>query len=262
MSRNFQGIIKSAHIAKFRKMVDLNFEIGSHLTIIAGQNSTMKTTLLGMLGQPFSMRNQESPLYGSRTIEGKMFEGKLQDKFRFSPDHDKPGEHLWRLDFVDTNIDDDGYIEVNSIPSKDRRGGLRFWSTSGREQGDGFVQLPVIFLSLKRLVPIGESKNIKLSRETLTPEEQKFFATYHNSILGLSEEILSSQYISGASKESIGPETAQYDAQAISAGQDNIGRILLAVLSFKRLKDTYGKDYKGGLLLIDELDATLFPAAQ
>lgn len=36
----------------------------------------------------------------------------------------------------------------------------------------------------------------------------------------------------------------------------------MAILSFKKLKEKYPNDYKGGLLLIDEIDATLFPAAQ
>jgi len=47
-----------------------------------------------------------------------------------------------------------------------------------------------------------------------------------------------------------------------SAGQDNIGKILLAILSFKRLSEKYGKDYLGGILAIDELDTTLYPASQ
>lgn len=261
MSRNFKGIIKTASITKFRKMRDLEFEVGSHVTIIAGQNSTMKTTLLGMLGQPFSMRNQNAPMYDARTIDGQMFEGKLKDKFKFSPEHDKPGEHVWKLNFIDKSIYADGFIEVKSIP-RNRTGELRFWSTRGREKGDGFAQLPVIFLSLKRLVPIGEAGKISISSEILTSEEQVFFAYYHNLILGLQEEILSSQYISSSSKQSIGPKTSSYSAQTISAGQDNIGKILLSILSFKRLKEKYKEHYQGGLLLIDELDATLFPAAQ
>lgn len=39
-------------------------------------------------------------------------------------------------------------------------------------------------------------------------------------------------------------------------------RIILAVLSFKRLKEQYRHDYKGGILLIDELDATLYGFSQ
>lgn len=47
-----------------------------------------------------------------------------------------------------------------------------------------------------------------------------------------------------------------------SAGESNIGKIILAILSFKRLKEGYGNQYKGGILLIDELDATLYGYSQ
>lgn len=39
-------------------------------------------------------------------------------------------------------------------------------------------------------------------------------------------------------------------------------RIILAVLSFKRLQEEHKRDYKGGILLIDELDATLYGFSQ
>ena len=39
-------------------------------------------------------------------------------------------------------------------------------------------------------------------------------------------------------------------------------RIILAVLSFKRLQEEYSREYKGGILLIDELDATLYGFSQ
>ncbi|EQM76091.1 hypothetical protein L686_18325 [Stutzerimonas stutzeri MF28] len=52
-----------------------------------------------------------------------------------------------------------------------------------------------------------------------------------------------------------------YDQDAVSAGEDNAGQLTLALMSFRKLKEEYS-DYKGGLLLIDEADAGLFPAAQ
>ena len=48
----------------------------------------------------------------------------------------------------------------------------------------------------------------------------------------------------------------------ISSGEDNLGQILLSVFSFKKLKETLKEHYKGGILLIDEIDATLYAAAQ
>ncbi|MEI7292810.1 AAA family ATPase [Paraburkholderia tropica] len=52
-----------------------------------------------------------------------------------------------------------------------------------------------------------------------------------------------------------------YDKESVSAGEDNVGQILQAIFSFRKLKDEY-PNYHGGILLIDEADAGLFPAAQ
>lgn len=42
----------------------------------------------------------------------------------------------------------------------------------------------------------------------------------------------------------------------------NLGKIILALFSFKRLKKSFPDNYKGGILAIDELDATMYPASQ
>ena len=57
-------------------------------------------------------------------------------------------------------------------------------------------------------------------------------------------------------------KTENYGHLGNSAGQDNIGQIISSLISFKRLKEKLKKDYKGGILLIDEVDATLYAAAQ
>ena len=46
-------LIKKVHIEKFRGFHDQEFEVGSMLTAIAGQNGTQKSTLLGMITQTF-----------------------------------------------------------------------------------------------------------------------------------------------------------------------------------------------------------------
>ncbi|HIF9325421.1 TPA: AAA family ATPase, partial [Photobacterium damselae] len=69
-------------------------------------------------------------------------------------------------------------------------------------------------------------------------------------------------YLEGPSKNTLGVSTEYYDWQSNSAGQDNLGKILLAILSFKRLKANYPEEYQGGILAIDEIDATLYPGSQ
>ena len=94
MGKNeFKGIIKSIEITQFRKMKDISFKLAPHVTIIAGKNATMKSTLLGMLVQPFSFRakpikegeeDTNPPIIKERTLTGHIFGGKFSDKFRLS----------------------------------------------------------------------------------------------------------------------------------------------------------------------------------
>ena len=256
-------IVGKVYVEKFRKLGNLEIPLGKKVTVIAGQNGTLKTTLLGMIAQPFSMTDKSNPLSSEKTLEGKKYESKFKDKFKMSLNFDKPGEHKWRLYITDDNIYPKEYFEVESIARKEngKEDDIRFWSTEGREKGMGYVQCPVIYLSLKRLLPIGEEK-IALNDLKLSEEDITFYKKYHNEILCLREEIKNVESIKSTNKNSIGPSTDNYDANTISAGQDDIGKILMAVLSFKKLKEKYPNDYKGGLLLIDEIDATLFPAAQ
>ncbi|VVH65595.1 hypothetical protein BSPLISOX_2207, partial [uncultured Gammaproteobacteria bacterium] len=51
-------------IEKFRGFQEVEFTLGSHLTVIAGQNGTQKTTLLGLLTQPFTITDKENPMHG------------------------------------------------------------------------------------------------------------------------------------------------------------------------------------------------------
>jgi len=46
--------VKQIEIDTFRRFHNIIIPFGDHVTIIAGQNGTSKSTLLGMLAQPFS----------------------------------------------------------------------------------------------------------------------------------------------------------------------------------------------------------------
>lgn len=48
-------IIKSVEIEKFRAFEHASFALGKRITAISGRNATQKTTVLGMIGQPFTI---------------------------------------------------------------------------------------------------------------------------------------------------------------------------------------------------------------
>lgn len=255
-------IIHKINIKTFRAFIDVDIDFNSKVIAIAGQNGTMKSTLLGMLAQPFSLTNKSNEMFNFKTIDGQKFESKFQDKFKISRTKDVVGNHRYTL-----TVNKEFYLKESftciSIERNDKGNkSLRFWSEEGRKEGMGFIQCPILFLSLKRLLPIGEEKLIENTTVKLTEEEKSFFISKHNEVLCLNDKIENVDYLISSNKKTLAPSSNNYDAITISAGQDNIGKILLAILSFKRLKENCPKDYKGGILFIDELDATLFPAAQ
>lgn len=255
--------ITKISIKKFRGFEGVNFELGTHLTVISGQNGTQKTTLLGLLTQPFSITDKSNPIYSEKPLSGGDFRSAFSDKFKISKNFDKAGEHEWTLFF---NDEGNPSYTVESIYRDKTAGSIRFWQKGNKSKDSGYIQLPVIYLSLKRLLPIGEDEKINESKAVvLTNEEFKFYQTWHNKILILTREedkITSSNYLSSTHKQTLGANTSYYDWQGNSAGQDNIGKILLAILSFRRLKNNHTENYKGGILAIDELDTAFYPGAQ
>lgn len=246
--------IEKVYIEKFRGFKKQEFELGSQLTAIAGQNGTQKSTLLGMITQTFSIP-KENPMYGEKPLCGGSYRSAFSDKFRLSPIFDKPKEHEWSLFF-----DNGQQFEVESIV---RPGdpNVRFWRKGSRGKGDGYIQFPTVFLSLKRLVPLAEESSVKTNDTLLTNDEVAKFIELHNRILISNTTITSTVAISSTNKQSMGISTPLYDWNQNSMGQDNLAKILLALFSFKRLKDKYSS-YQGGILAIDELDATMYPASQ
>lgn len=66
-------LIKKVHIEKFRGFHDQEFEVGSMLTAIAGQNGTQKSTLLGMITQTFILGKDPLFAEGDRGVEKKQY---------------------------------------------------------------------------------------------------------------------------------------------------------------------------------------------
>jgi len=253
-------IINKVHIKKFRGFEEVEFELGNNITVISGQNGTQKTTMLGILSQPFSISDEDNPMINEKPLCGGNFKSDFSNKFKFSNLFDKSGEHEWTLFFKDET---EPYT-TESIDRDKEKGTLRFWKKGDRSKGSGYIQYPVIYLSLKRLLPIGEDEKLHSDNSIiLTEDEFKFYKKWHNDILILTKElIIESNYLTSIHKQTLGATTDHYDWKLNSAGQDNIGKILLAILTFKRLKAKYPLFYKGGILAIDELDTTLYTGSQ
>jgi predicted ATP-dependent endonuclease of OLD family len=240
-------------IKKFRHLSNLELSFGRRITAIAGQNCTGKSSLLGLVGHVFTFDDSY------KTLDNKQFATQYSEIFRFSyPDYDKPKDHDYNVE-----LDDGDVIPVLSYEriEEGKEKTLRI-VVGKKEKGEGKRELPVIYLGLKRLFPLAQEKSINQSiLSDLSHDEIMEYQSLHNEILILNE-LITPQFIRVRNKAFYAAKTDVYDSLGNSAGQDNLGQILTSILSLSRLKNSLLAKYQGGMLLVDEIDAALYPAAQ
>ena len=264
-------MLKEIKLNDFRIFKKQNLLLGRYITAIAGGNATGKSTILGMLGNCGELKRNEGTTY-----LGKQFHSEFSELFKANKKYDPSGSDKYEIIMCDENLQDIDYrkFRVTWQSEENPKGGERFRlvpyhkDEAGKTFYDKF-KLPVIYLGLSRLYPIGEatisSKSKTNNIEFINEEHQKWYIEKYTEILSIKDDIvgISSCPINETDKKTcIGINTDKYDYLSNSAGQDNIGQILLALLSFKKLKEEQKEFWKGGLLVIDEIDASLHPSAQ
>lgn len=253
-------VVTGIHIEKFRKFRNCDIKLSAPIVAITGQNGTQKTSLLGMIAHPFSLKSISDPMSKERSVSGRKFGSDIGTKFKFSDEFDKPGDHSWRV-CVDEKRWPRNWVNCVSSYRADGTGKWRF-SDPSKKKGTGYIQCPCVYLSLKRLSPIGELKAVDRGKVRLGRDETQKFVRWHDEILLMQTEVVSVSTVGSGGKQTAGVRSARCDALTMSAGQDNVGELILAVLSLRRLKKQYPKSYVGGIICIDEIDATMFPASQ
>lgn len=258
MSKKFTQL-KKIHIKRFRGLQNVEIDFANRVTLICGKNGTSKSTILGIIAQIFSFRkaytHENADLTKYKSLMHKNnFESRFSDHFRFSERYDTAGSMDVSIQLFDgLENEDKNNLTLKLNNSADRKNSRPIL----RGNNDRNVTHPVIYLSVNRLTPI-------VTRDYLVDEDS--FLTKNNDLaLKISNQILLKENTSitstGGAINSLAPHNDSYDYQSISVGEDNVGQMVRALLSFKKLKEEY-EYYSGGILLIDEVDAGLFPAAQ
>lgn len=252
--------LKKLVIKKFRALNNVSIEFGTHVTVICGKNGTSKSSILGIAAQIFSFEKNylKDEKLQFQTITGSNFKSLPAEHFRFSEKYDVPGSLAVAVELYDGYSDKDATAELGLFSrAAIARPVVRKNTTAEKGRESRNFTHPVIFLSLKRLQPIASREYKICDFEYLNANEQQFI-NLNNELLNKTS---SSATGTGGSISSAVAHAENYDQDSVSAGEDNAGQIVLALMSFRKLKEEYS-DYKGGLLLIDEADAGLFPAAQ
>jgi predicted ATPase len=251
--------LKKLVIEKFRALNNVEVEFGDHITVVCGKNGTSKSSILGIAAQIFSFEKNyaKDDVLSFRQIAGGSFKSQYSEHFRISEKFDVPGSMTVNIELHDGYTDQAATAKLELMKrARSPRPVVRNNSAATGNTSRNFTH-PVIFLSLKRLYPIA-ARNYEVSDFEYLKKHKQEFIRLTNELLnrGSSHATGTDGTISSAVAHG-----ENYDHESVSAGEDNAGQIILALMSFKKLKDEYA-DYKGGLLLIDEADAGLFPTAQ
>lgn len=251
--------LKKLSIEHFRALRDVEVELGDRITVVCGKNGTSKSSILGIAAQIFSFEKDyvSGDAISFQQIAGASFKSQYSEHIRISEKFDIPGSMKVNIELHDGYTDKLATAKLELMKRRDKpRPVVRNNSTATTNTSRNFTH-PVIFLSLKRLFPIAD--------RNYTVGKFDYLAKHESDFLKLTNEILNktSAYATGTDGtiSSAVAHGLDYDQDSVSAGEDNAGQIALALMSFRKLKDEYA-DYKGGLLLIDEADAGLFPTAQ
>ncbi|MDH2371894.1 AAA family ATPase [Providencia rettgeri] len=260
--------VNSIEVVKFRGLEDVTINFGKRITAICGKNGTSKSTILGILAQVFSFRDDVSieppiKLTDYKTLTGKGFKSEFSEHFRFSEKHDVGGKMHVKLSVYDaytgiTPPDLELRIYDYSDRNKARPVVRKNTTIEGKNESRNLTH-PVIFLSLRRLLPITLRDEYNAVTSSFLEDNKSDIRAMYQYLTGKD----SSNLLTGTvgTINSMVMHSDCYDHESVSVGEDNIGQIVQSLFSFRRLKSQYA-DYHGGLLLIDEADAGLFPAAQ
>lgn len=256
--------VQKINITHFRGLKNLTIPLGKRITLLCGKNGTSKSSILGIAAQVFSFEKDytKDEVLSFQTLTGAKFESRVSEHFRLSKKFDQPDSMETSVSIYDGYTSTEAELTLKLYDSKDRskpRPIVRGNTLSEGENTSRNATHPVIYLSLKRLTPISQRAKYAEHNVDFLSENRREFVSLSNRLL--SKRSATSVTATTGTIKSAAAHGVNYDHDSVSAGEDNAGQILLAIFSFRKLKAEY-PGYKGGLLLIDESDAGLFPAAQ
>ena len=266
------NVITKLHFDDFRIFKDKDIYLGEVITAIAGQNASGKSTILSVLCNSCELKSGDG-----KTITNKAFKSEFSEIIKGSKTHDKPNGFIGHITinnqlFHDYNIrfrvtwqkkktDDVEATRFRIIPSRQDPHTNKNLSSK--------FPMPVFYLGLSRLYPLGETADEKIQNFTLAKlndNDIEWLNSNYKKILSLYDiNIHQITNYKIDNKVSGGINTDEYDYLTNSCGQDNLMQILYVLLSFKKLFEDFkvnNKIWLGGIFAIDEIDASLHPAAQ
>lgn len=267
-------------LENFRNFRDVIIPLGKKITIVSGVNGVGKSNILSLIASGSGI-NKKSSL-------GSNFQPEFLDFFNIDQTEKYQDYKIYlkygqssesialtkRLSFKDDTGTNRG---IRIIPRTTNKylDGYTIKKAEGEAKskfgvgGAGRVKIPTIYLSLSRLYPLGENKDLthisKIRKNNPFAKEEmlNIYREWYNSVIPGSIKLTHEISIiekKACPRSSLHMEIEGTPALSQSIGQDNIGNIISALIDIYLLSKE--SDYNGALLCIDEIDVSLHPDTQ
>ena len=216
----------------------LNIELAKNITCISGHNGIGKSTILAALSNCGELKKNDGI-----HLNGTLFRGEFSDIIIGVKPFDTIGDKI-KVGFKDkpkneldnvaaTYVDE---LEFRATFQKERYR-LLPKEIPGIRETVSKLKWPTYYLGLSRLYPVGEGTTAKTTALEKSISDELLLL--HSNILNInysSNSNIDSINIKETGKGKSGVNTIDYPSTSNSSGQDNVGQILLTLLSFKKLK--------------------------
>lgn len=260
------------HTPPFRKLGGIKIEISERITLIAGRNGVGKSTILALIAGSSGMARTKFKTYLG--IEPRVNAEEIL-RLSYTRDYVKAESDrpyvLLNYKLGDKLFVKKGNVSGNEkrlrvVPRNEPKGTIIVEGITIPESGK--VPIPTIYLGMTRVIPTGETDPdfLQTSKVSMESEDLRIYQEFSEAVIhpGVVQQdgTVIAQSISGTKKNSLYPNYSGHDATTVSLGQDSLSAIATALASFSKLRREMGSEYRGGLLVIDELDAGFHPRAQ
>lgn len=244
--------IDGIKLINFRGIENEVLELGEYITVLAGKNGTMKSTMLGLIAHPFTSPNK------AKDILGHPLKTNLSDVFKLSPEKDN-SKYSYSLYLTTSN--NEKLREIIRVWYYQNGNRFRVFVGEKNIKDVGNFLLNTCYINLKRLFPIIDTKAKEQENISIDESDARFIFEQYQSIFQRTSFQSTKVVSQDNMKDTLGPSDTYYDFNSISSGEDNLGHILIKLLAFKNnLINNDGN--LNGILCIDEIEASMHPVAQ
>lgn len=249
----------------FRKFKNQTLDLGRNMTVIFGRNGTLKSTLMGLIAQPF--RTEFTNIFGQK------METDFSEVFNMSTKYDNTTYKY----SIRMNIDDDLLLKepIPLYPEKYPKGNPKAGETyrfrlvpSGRAKGDGYFNLSSVYIKLDRVYPLIDSvlKDDLVLTKPLEESDNLDIGKFYERVLLRTDFNKSHLFEAEHGQKNhypYEPVDSYYDKKTISSGENNLSSFINTMISFQKVYRALNDPNRlTGIWNIDEFETSLHPVAQ